>query len=369
MKFSCDTKTLSDACNNVMRAVSNKSSIPSIEGILMRAEGGMLSLTGYDFEVGINTSMEARVEVDGDIILNARLLCDILKRLPNETVLIESDERQLTMIRSGQTEYSLIGISAEEYPELPSVTGGMPVILDEKLLKNMVHQTIFAVSTSESKPVHTGIKFEINENELRLIAVDGYRLAMRTEPMQYDGTEMAFIVPSKTLSEVVKLLGDGDESISINVGKRHIVFEVKNYSIVSRLLDGEFLDYKSAVPASSTTCAKVNTRVLTQSVERTSLLITDRIKSPIRCIFDENIIKVSSTTVLGRAFDQMEANVTGGRVEIGFNSKYLMDALQASDTDEIRIELNGALSPIKILPLEGERFLFLVLPVRLKNEG
>lgn len=366
MKIVCSTETLSQACQNVQRAVSTKTSIPAIEGILLKAENGRLYLTGYDLEVGINTSIEAKVEQDGSIILNARYLCDIIRRLPDEEVEIEADARQLCYIRSGETNYSLNGISAEEYPELPSVTGGAPVIIDQGILKNMIRQTIFAVADNNSNVVYTGIKFEIEKNQIKLIAVDGVRLAIRTEEIDYDGEELSFIVPGKTLSEVMKLIDEEEADVSLGVGKRHIVFEVNGYSIVSRLLEGEFLDYKSAVPASFTTTVRVSTKTLMSSIDRTSLLITDRLKSPVRCIFDDNTIKISSITSLGTANDKISAQIDGDRIEIGFNNRFLIEALRVCDTDEVLIKLNSPVSPIIILPPEGESFLFLVLPVRLK---
>lgn len=366
MKIVCSTETLSQACQNVQRAVSTKTSIPAIEGILLKAENGRLYLTGYDLEVGINTSIEAKVEQDGSIILNARYLCDIIRRLPDEEVEIEADARQLCYIRSGETNYSLNGISAEEYPELPSVTGGAPVIIDQGILKNMIRQTIFAVADNNSNVVYTGIKFEIEKNQIKLIAVDGVRLAIRTEEIDYDGEELSFIVPGKTLSEVMKLIDEEEADVSLGVGKRHIVFEVNGYSIVSRLLEGEFLDYKSAVPASFATTVRVSTKTLMSSIDRTSLLITDRLKSPVRCIFDDNTIKISSITSLGTANDKIFAQIDGERIEIGFNNRFLIEALRVCDTDEVLIKLNSPVSPIIILPPEGENFLFLVLPVRLK---
>lgn len=366
MKIICSTETLSQACQNVQRAVSAKSSIPAIEGILLNADNGCLHLTGYDLEVGINTSIDAEVKESGSIILNARYLCDIIRRLPDEKVEIEADARQLCYIRSGETNYSLNGISAEEYPELPSVTGGDPVIIDQGILKNMIRQTIFAVADNNSNVVYTGIKFEIEENLIKLIAVDGVRLAIRTEEIDYQGEELSFIVPAKTLSEVVKLIDEEEADVSLTVAKRHIIFEVNGYSIVSRLLEGDFLDYRSAVPSSFGTTVKVSTKSLMSSIDRTSLLITDRLKSPVRCIFDEGTIKISSITSLGTANDKLPAEIEGERVEIGFNNRFLIEALRVCDTDEVLLKLNSAVSPIVILPPQGESFLFLVLPVRLK---
>lgn len=369
MKFQCNTALLSQACQNVQRAVSTKTSIPAVEGILIKALGNELILTGYDLEIGINTSVNASIEEQGSIILNAKVLCEILRRIPYDTVKLEADDRNLAVIRSGDIKYEIMGISADEYPELPSVKGGFPIVINQKIMREMVRQTIFAVASADSKVVYTGIKFELTKNEIKLIAVDGFRMAIRKEAIDYQGEDMTFIVPSKTLSEVIKLaLSDNDEDyITIGVGKRHILFETEGYSIISRLLEGEFLNYKSAIPVTSSTTVKVDTKYLIDSVERTSLIITDKTKSLVSCIFDEEYIKVNSVTSLGTANDKVPAEINGNKVEIGFNNRYLLDALKACDTDTVRIELNGSISPILILPCEGDSFVFLVLPVRLKK--
>lgn len=369
MKFICDTALLSAACQSVQRAVSAKTSIPAIEGIYIKALGSELILTGYDLELGITTSVAARVEENGGIVLNARVLCDILRKLPADTVSVESDERQMAIIRSGEMKYSLIGISPEEYPELPTVTGGFPIVLPQDILREMIRQTIFSVAVNENKVVHTGIKFEIESGEIKLIAVDGFRLAVRKEATDYAGDPITFIVPAKTLSEVVKLFsGEEDAVVSIGVGKRHIVFEVGGYKVVSRLLDGEFLNYRSAIPNLVSTTVRVSTQALIDSIERTSLIITDKIKSPLRCNFEGSEIRISSMTSLGSANDRVPAEITGAPVEIGFNNRFLIEALRVCDTDEVYLQLNGSVAPILIVPPQGDSFLFLILPVRLKAE-
>lgn len=371
MKFVCETASLSTACQNVQRAVSAKSSIPGTEGILIKAADNSLNLTGYDLEIGINTTIFAKVEEKGSIVLNAKVLCEILRRIPNQTVTIECDDRNFAVIRSGDIKYEIMGISAEDYPELPTVQGGFKIDINRKMLSEMVKQTIFAVAVTDAKVVYTGIKFEISEGELKLIAVDGFRMAIRTEKIYYSGEDMTFIVPAKTMSEIIKLSVDDAENeegvVSLFLGNRHIIFEVNGYSIISRLLEGEFLNYKSTIPVSVSTSVEVDTRSLIDSIERTSLIITDRTKSLINCVFDTDFIRISSIAALGTANDKVPADVEGNRVEIGFNNRYLLDALKACNTDRVKIQLNGAISPILILPTEGESFIFLVLPVRLKK--
>ena len=334
----------------------------------MRAEKGRLTLTGYDLEMGITTSISASVEEEGELVLNAHMFSETLRKLPDNIVSIFSDSRQIASIICGEFESTLIGISAEEYPELPSVSGGYPITVSQEILKDMIRKTIFSAAIKDSKIVHTGIKFEIEENHIRLIAVDGVRLAIRNEAINYSGDSLSFVVPAKTLSEVVKLMNNEDGEVSISVGKRHIIFNVDGYEIISRLLDGEFLNYKAAIPSTTKTVINVNTRSLIDSIDRTSLIITDKIKSPVKCVFEDNLIKMSSITSLGTANDKLPAQIEGDSCTIGFNNKYMLDALRVCDTDEIRVMLNGSVSPILIVPPEGDEFIFLILPVRLKNE-
>ena len=369
MKFTCNTSVFAEACNIVQRGVPQKSTIPSTEGIFIQAKNSKLTLTGYDLEVGITTSIDCSVEQDGSIVLNARLLCDILRRLPSAAVTITVDSHNLCKIKSGESEFSLVGIPANDYPELPTVSGGLPFAIKQCILRDMVKQTIFAVAVQDIKPVHKGIKFEVENKNLRLISCDGFRLAIRNEAIDYAGEDMTFVVPAKTLSEVVKLADDDDQNITFSIGKKFILFEIGNYRIISRLLEGEFFNYKNAIPAENSTKARVNLKLILDSVERTSLLITSKIKSPVRCVFDDNTIKISSATALGAANDKIPASIEGKRVEIGFNNTYLTDCLKTVDVDEVSIELSSPVSPIIIKPVEGDSFIFLIIPMRLKNEN
>lgn len=370
MKLTCKTKDLNTACNNVIRAVNAKMTIPTIEGILMETVDGAVSLTGYDFEFGINTSIIADIEEQGDIVINAKVLCDIIRKLANEEVTIETNGTSVSII-SGAAHYSISGIDANDYPELPSVSGGFPLELEQKMLYSMIIQTVFAVADTESsKPVYTGLKFDMKKDELTVIGVDGYRLAIRKEAVSYAGDDLSFIVPKKTIRELLKLMNtESDNKLLIKVGRRHIVFEVENYSIISRLLDGEFLDYRTAVPKVINTTVLINTNDAVNCIERTLPVIENNQKNPIRCLFDNDQMRVSTVSSLGRVVDYTHANTSGERVEIGFNSKFMLDALNAADTDEVKIELGGPVSPVKVMPLSGNSFLFLVLPMRLKNEN
>ena len=370
MKIVCNSTEFSKNCLNVQRTVSSKSTIPSLEGILITAQGETVTLTGYDLEVGSVSTMEAEVIGEGNIVLNAKNLCDILRMVPEDTVSIECDDRNICKIKSGETEYSLIGISADDYPELPSVNKYTSVTIELGKIKDMIRKTIFSVSTSERNPVHTGIKFEINDEKIVLIAVDGARLAIRREDIAFSyeteeqKKELQFVVPAKTLNEVTKLAGDDDTQIVIYVGDRHIVFKYKEYEIISRLLEGKFIDYKAAIPLTHTTSIKVATKSLIECIERTSLIITDK-SSPVRCIVENSVMKFSSVTAIGTANDKLAAQIEGKNVEIGFNNRFVLDALKACDAEEIKIEMGSSNQPIIVTPLEGDNFFYLILPVRI----
>ncbi len=367
MKIICDSAELSKVCMNIQRTVSSKSTIPALEGILIEAQEGKVKLTGYDLEVGSVVSLSGEVYEGGRVVLNAKNLCDILRMVPEDVVSIECDDRNICKIKSGETEYSIIGTSADDYPELPTLNKFSPVCVKQAILKDMIKKTIFSVSTGERNPVHTGVKFEVTQGRLVLVAVDGARLAVRREDIEYnedENGELQFVVPSKTLNEIIKLSGDDESNIEIRVGDRHIIFKIDEYEIVSRLLEGNFLNYKSAIPLTYGTRIIVSTRNLIECIERTSLIITDK-SSPVRCIVENGIMKFSSVTAIGTANDKMAADIEGNNVEIGFNNRFVLDCLKACDVDEIKIEMSSSNQPITFAPLEGDSFFFLVLPVRI----
>lgn len=367
MKIVCQRQPLLEAAMNVSRAVSSKNTLAALEGILMKAHGGSLSMTGYDLELAISTDIAVDVSEEGELILPAKLFIDMIRRIPDESVSIANDEKMLTVIRGQKAEYTILGIPSAEFPELPAISDTKPMDIGQGLLKNMIDQTLFAVAVGDSKPVHTGSLFDYKEGCLNVVSVDGYRLALRREDVKLD-EDVSFIVPGKSLSEVSKLLRDEEDMAQLFISRHHIIFEINGYKIVSRLLEGDFLDYKAAIPTGEQTVIRIVTRELINAIDRASLLISDNIKSPLRMSFNDGLVKISCSTALGKAYDELSCQQTGQDLEIGFNSRYMLDALKASASDEMIMVLNGPLSPMKLQPLEGESFVFLVLPVRIKAE-
>ncbi len=366
MKFTCNREIFFDYISKVSRAVSAKSTIPALEGIFIKAERGNIYLTGYDLELGVSTSMPAEVKEEGSIVLNARLLIDIISKLPGSTVSFSKNDLLIT-IKSGITEFTILGNSAEDFPELPEVEYDEMISIDGISLKSMIDQTIFAVSVTDQNPVHTGSLFDIEDGEIKMVSVDGCRLALRREKIDYQGSKK-FVVPSKTLLEVSRFINpETEENVDFGVTKKHIVVKIDNLTVISRLLEGDFLDYKAAIATKVNTKIKIDVKTLLDSVNRVSLLITDRIKSPIKCIFEDNTLKMSCATAVGKAYDEIFCDMQGENFEIGFNNKYLADALKAVSCDEVYLLVNNSFSPMQIVPCESDEFLFLVLPVRLKG--
>ena len=364
MNIVCDKTLLSAAIDGVSKAVTMRSSIPVLEGILLKAEGFQLTLTGYDLEMGIVTTIEANIKEPGEIVLNAKLLSSMISRMPAGQVSILSAENGKTTIQSGVVQFEIQSMPANDFPELPNTGAEETLTIKTGVLKDMIDRTLYAVSQDDKKPAHTGELFEIELDKLTMVALDGYRLAIRKEKIDFDGS-LKFVVPEKTLSEISKLIGDGEEKVKISVEKRHIIFEIGGCIVISRLLEGEFMDWESAVPKACTSTVLADTHELRSCIDRVSLVVNDRDRVFVRCFFEEKEFKAMCESTVGNAVDKVGISLEGDRVEIGFNSRYLIDALRAVEDDRIKIELNGAFLPIKIMPTEGDNFLFIVLPVRI----
>ena len=367
MKFSCEKALLQNAINVASRTVAQKSSIPALEGLLLHAEND-LTISGYNMQTGIRTRLSADVTQQGELVLNARLFGDIIRKMPDDVITFSADDKQLVHLSCGDADFDILGLSAADYPELPEVEDDYCVSIQQKTLRAMIEQTSFAVSTNESRPVHTGALFEINDKGLTMVAVDGFRLAIRKEPLEkIEGGAFSFVTPGSALNEVQKICEDTDDLAEITLGRRHILFEVGDTQLICRRLEGEFLDYKNAIPRKNPITLIADTRARITSIDRVSVVISDKLKSPVRCTFDHDKVMLSAKTGNGEAKDICRLSGDGGGLEIGFNNRYLMDALRFAPADTVKIELNTGVSPAIIVPVDGEEnFLYMVLPMRLK---
>lgn len=367
MKLQCSKTLLYEAVVKVSKAVSDRSALPSLQGIKFKLENNILELTGYDLEIGIKTSISALSADSGEFILDAKLFAEMIRKMPEDDVYIEvSDNLQVT-ISSGVTTYNLGAVSSDDYPELPVKENCDELEFSQPILKSMINQTIFAVAVTDMKPILKGELFDIENGMLTLVAIDGYRLAVRQEPIKYN-ENIKFVVPAKTLSEVASLLNDNEEdTCKMFIASKHIIFEINGYYVYSRLLEGEFHPYKSAIPNSYTTEVVVDRKKLIETLERSLLLINEKIPGPVRFYFENDIIKVKCSTAMGKISDEIKADITGPVIEIGFKCKYFIDPLKAISDDKVKLQMSGSLLPMKIVPCDGDNYTFLVLPVRLSK--
>ena len=368
MKFTCEKLMLLSAILTASRAAVSKSPIPLLEGLLIEAENDKVRITGYDLKTGIVTSLPAEVEKVGGIVLNARLFGEIIRKMPGQYVTISVNSGYAAEISSEMSDFEILGSPTSDYPELPAVEEQDTIEISETILKKMISQTNFAVSDNDSRPIHTGALFETMDNELTVVAVDGYRLALRRESLDRENIpELSFVVPGAALTEVERIISDGDGQVSLTLGSKHILFKIDETTLISRRLEGEFLNYKNSLPQQAKFKFKVEKDELISAVERVSLIISDKLKSPVRCVFGDGVVKLHSASALGKASDECVMSGDGENLEIGFNDKYLLEALKAAPADDILLELNSGVTPCIIAPAdESNNFLYMILPVRLK---
>ena len=369
MKLQCEKSILMTMINSALHAITTKSTIPALEGILLEA-GEDLTMTGFDLEVGIRCHNSADIIEKGAIVINGRLLADIIRRLPDDMVTITSTEKLLVTIESGVSVFNLIGISPSDYPELPQIQKERKTVLPQNTLKKIIQGTIFSASENDSRPIITGCLFKITKDNLVVVALDSFRLALRKEELknEEETKSINFVVPSKALREVDRFLADSDETVSIYTSRRNICFEFGDTILISRLLEGEFLNYENAIPESSPKKLKVNTADLITSLERVSLITNEKLRNFVKCDFSGDRLILTCVSSIGQSYDECAFTpIEGDDLTIGFNSRYLLDSLRACREDEVIIELNTPNSPCLIKPLEGDKYLYMILPVRLRS--
>ena len=368
MRFTCEKSMLVTGLNITGRTVAQKSALSAIEGILCRAGVG-LNLTGYNMETAITYQIEADVTDAGACILPAKLFGDIIRRLPEGPVTVVVDDNYKVSIRAGYASFNISAEPADDYPELPDVGSGRSIRIPQSALKELISGTIFAVSENQGRPIHTGVKFEVEENTVSAIAVDGFRLARRTyHTEEPTGRNLSFVVPAQGLKEVEKIVADNDEDVAFTLGSKHILFQIGCATLICRLLEGDFLDHRRVVPTNCPIKLVANVSELASSIERVGLIVSEKYKSPVRCIFSSQELLLRTNTTIGAAEDRCTIAGDGKELEIGFNVRYLADALRAIPSEEVVLELTNNLSPIVLTPVDDKQdYSYMVLPVRIKS--
>lgn len=376
MKVTFERDLLAQAVATAMGTVSNKSTIASIEGILLNVSNGKCVMSSFDLEKGIEITLDADVEKEGSYIINAQKLNQIVKAMPKGNITIEVDNRNITKIYSGKSEFELHALNGADFPKLPELSGEIGFGISQGVLKKMIQQITFAIAQNDARPALNGAFFKIEANKLTLVSCDGNRLALSEKVCDIDSRgqniDSSFIIPGKTISELMKMLDDSDEKIMITLTRKHIMFSLENVLFFSRLIDSEYIDYQRFIPKSNKVVVKVKCSEFIESLERASLVTEDRsvgqTKSPVKLNFKDSFVNVSSVSISGKVSDEIEIEKEGDDIEIGFNCRYLLDALRSCDTDDIKILMSTPLMSMIIEPLEEKedgKFIFLVLPVKM----
>jgi DNA polymerase-3 subunit beta len=364
MKLTIDRRELARAVDFVSKAAAKKADISVVEGILIDVLPKEVTLTCYNLSLGIITKVAAATIDTGSLCLDAKTFAEIVKKLPEEKIEIESDGKKIK-IKSGESEFNLMGMDATQFPELPEIDAKDSFGIDPKTLSDMIRQTIFSVSKiSSSKVVHTGVKFEGDNGFLRLISTDGFRLSYRETPSD---ANVEFVVPADALYEVAKMCKETFEAVNIYKAKRHILFRIGEFTVISRLLEGDFLKYQTIISGSSGISTKVNTDSLLEALNRVSIIISDKTLSPLRACFGDNKISLEAATALASGVEVVPVDGYADNIEMGLNAGFFAEALKATEKDDIMIEIKDPLSPVMLKPKEGSGFCYLILPVRLKK--
>lgn len=368
MKFHCNQQTLARSLNTVSKAVSMRTTLPILKGILIEAkEDGTLMLTASDLEISIQKKVDANVIEAGSVVVLSKLFGDIIRKLPNEDISIEEMQDNNILIKTNSSEFTVISMPVDEFPKIGEQEADAKEIpLSKNVFKDMVRKTSFAASIDESKGILVGILTEINQNNISMAALDGFRLAVAHEEMN-GMAENSFIISAKIMNEISKIVSDeeSEDDINISLGEKKAAFHIGDTEIILRLMEGEFIKYRDIIPSDSEITVKIGRNDLLESIERASLLAKEGKNNLIKMIISDNLLTVTSRSEEGNVKEEIIMEKTGSDLEIGFNSKFVIDVLKAIDDEAISMKFKTATAPCVVTPIEGDAYEYLILPVRI----
>ena len=365
MKITCKKSEILNSVNISLKAVPAKSTMPILECIIIEVTDSTIKFITNDMELGIETIVNGLITSAGSVAINAKIFSDIIRKLPDSDVVIETDANFMTTISCEKSVFTIAGKSGEEFPALPNIEKNEPLVLSQFSLKEIIRQTVFSISDNESNKIMTGELFEINGNEFKVVSLDGLRISIRKIFLKDEYKSTKVIVPGKTLNEISKILsGEMEDEVRIFFSERHILFEFDNTIVLSRLIEGEYYKINQMLSGDYETKLTINRKVFLDCIDRATLLIKESEKKPIILGITESAMELRVNSSLGSMNEEMEIIKEGKNILIGFNPKFFIEALRVIDDEEVTLYMTNPKAPCFIKNAE-ESYIYLILPVNL----
>lgn len=366
MKIKVNKRDLSKHIGIAQKGISSRSSLQILDGILLEANKDKLKLTGTDLDLSIETYLDCEIIEEGSIVVNSRIFGDIIRKLPDALITLEVVNNNINIICEN-SEFNITGNPGEDYPDLPIVVEQDSFMLPMDLFKDTIRQIVFATSQDETRPSLTGALLELSNNTISFVALDGYRLALKTFPTP-SNLEAKMIIPGISLNELNKILEDSEEDINIAISMGYVIFKLENTTVYSRLLEGQFFNYKDIIRDEHKTTIIVDKREFQNGLERASLLAKEDKANLVRLSLEDGDINISTNTEIGNAHEVVSGQQEGENIKIAFNSRYLLEGIKVIDADKIKLNFMGSINPCIIEALDDDNYIYLVLPVRLAQD-
>lgn len=372
MKFSCDKNSLLNGVNIAMRGVSARTTLPILQGIMIKTSDNCIILSSTDLELGVECKINAQIEKHGGIVVSSKVFSDLTRKLPDEDVIIETDENNIVNIRCKTTNFTILSNSIDEFPEIPEIVKEHSFKVSQKILKEMIRKTVFCIAQEQTRPILTGVLFEIFNNKIKAVALDGFRMAINQHEsenelfLDEEIDKYSIVIPGKVLDEISKILDDNESDVTIYHTNNQVLFQIENTKVISRLLEGNYMNYNAVLPREYKTLVKVKKQDLIGGIERASLLAEGK-NNLIKFKIEDEFIIISSNSEKGKMSEKINVSFEGMFLEIAFNSRYFLDALRVIDEDEIELYFINSINPLIIKPANSDKYLYMILPVKLNG--
>ena len=365
MKLICDGLDLSDAVAKVIKATSQKTTNPILEGIKLVAENDCLTLSATDLELSIEKKIKAEIFIEGETVVPGKFFGEYIKKLTNEQIELSTTDNNMLAIKYTDSAGTIQCLNAQEFPTIKSLVDAEYFEIASKDLKQLILKTVFSVAVDDSRPILKGVLFEITDGKIKAIALDGYRLALVNKELKNNTAQFSCIVPARSLNEISKLLEDSEDSLKVQVQKNYLMVEVNETKIITRLLDGDFINYNQIIPAAFTTSVTINKAQLEDALDRASLLSRIDKNNLVKFDIGDKLMKLSSKSDIGDIKENITIALNGNDLTIAFNARYFTEAMRIITYEFIKLNFTTPRAPCIINSANTNEFIYLILPVRI----